>query len=236
MLSSPCFMAFFLYSSRLPTQSVIPRLFFQASLLNLFKPSHFWLLKAFPLLLFLWELDVPIGTSRKQESGLWTKQVVDDLPNQKTVSSTVSVEVVLDLKGGNAPVTQDHSLIACLIHIILGEHAVSFEWWLLLPFTVQSSLPRRGWQVFLHSTLVETLKKRKKLETSIRTKWTIAWNPSFRWFPETEMSGFGGHQSPVVLVLYIRKGVHAHWGCWRATGAVLHCVFFSVRTIVLPEM
>lgn len=164
--------------------------------------------------------------SRKQETELRTKQVVDDLPNQKTVSSAVSMEVVLDLKGGSAPVTQGHSLVACLIYVILRERPVSFELWLLLPFTVQGSLPRRGWQVFLHSTLVETLKKRKKLEMSIRTKWTIAWNPSFRWFPETEMSGFGGLQSSSVLVLYIRKGVHAHWGCWRATGTVLHCLFF----------
>lgn len=100
------------------------------------------------------------------------------------------MEVVWDLIGGNPPVTQCHSLVACLIHLILGEHPVSFGWWLLLPFTVQSSLPRRSWQDFLHSTLVETLKKRKKLETTIRTKWTIAWNPTFRWFPEREMFGF----------------------------------------------
>ncbi|KAK2544659.1 Kcnk9 [Columba livia] len=45
---------------------------------------------------------------------------------------------------------------------------------------VQSSLPMRAWQVFLHSTLAETLKKKKKLETSIRKKQTITWNPSIR--------------------------------------------------------
>lgn len=65
---------------------------------------------------------------RKQESGLWSKQVVGDLPNQETVPSRISVEVVFDLKGGNVPVTRGCSLVPCLIHEILREHPVSFEW------------------------------------------------------------------------------------------------------------
>lgn len=53
--------------------------------------------------------------------------MVNDLPNQKTMSLTVSVEVMLDLKGRNhALMTQGHSLVACLMYIILGQHPVSF--------------------------------------------------------------------------------------------------------------
>lgn len=66
MLSSLCLMAF-LDSSCLPTQSVVFKLFLWASLLNSFKQSCFWLLKAFPLLLFLWELDIPIYPGSKSQ-------------------------------------------------------------------------------------------------------------------------------------------------------------------------